>query len=119
VERSIEACEDIPLRKLLLLILLLLLSGPVVAQPFPVCNVRSFGAKGAITNSRAANGTLTFFQLDRGNRAQGVCELRSESCGKGRCAARSAPQHGAWSASNQGQARTLLAPRHTFSVMAI
>jgi len=34
------------LRKLFLLFFFLLLSGPVVAQPFPVCNVRSFGAKG-------------------------------------------------------------------------
>lgn len=38
--------EDISLRKLLLPILLLLLSAPVVAQSFPVCNVRTFGATG-------------------------------------------------------------------------
>ena len=46
MEQSIESCEDIPLRKLSLLILLLLLSGPIVAQSLPACNVRSFGAKG-------------------------------------------------------------------------
>ncbi len=46
MKQSIESREAIPLRKLFLLVLLLLLSGPVVAQSIPVCNVRSFGAKG-------------------------------------------------------------------------